>query len=241
MIEHRPFESLGRFENDWLSARYHFSFAGYDDPARRGLGKLLVWNDDTIEPRRGFAPHGHRDMEIITYVREGAITHQDNLGNAGRTEAGDVQVMWAGSGIQHSEMNVESEETKIFQIWIETAEPGIAPGWAASAFPKGERSGELVVLASGDAERNGTGEGPLPIHQDARILAATLKPGQSVTYRPQPGKSAYLVPAVGQVKVEGEGASFSAKARDGVALADVEAVELTAEAESEILIAEVPA
>ena len=236
MIEHRPFESLGRFENDWLSARYHFSFAGYDDPARRGLGKLLVWNDDTIEPRRGFAPHGHRDMEIITYVREGAITHQDSLGNAGRTEAGDVQVMWAGSGILHSEMNVESEETKIFQIWIETAEPGIAPGWAASEFPKDNRSGELVVLASGAGD-----EGALPIHQDARILAATLKPGQSVTYRPQPGKSAYLVPAVGQVKVESEGASFSAKARDGVAMADVEAVELTAEDQSEMLIAEVPA
>lgn len=236
MIEHRPFESLGRFENDWLSARYHFSFAGYDDPARRGLGKLLVWNDDTIEPRRGFAPHGHRDMEIITYVREGAITHQDSLGNAGRTEAGDVQVMWAGSGILHSEMNVESEETKIFQIWIETAEPGIAPGWAASEFPKDNRSGELVVLASGAGD-----EGALPIHQDARILAATLKPGQSVTYRPQPGKSAYLVPAIGQVKVESEDTSFSAKARDGVAMADVEAVELTAEDQSEILIAEVPA
>ncbi|MGP1255174.1 MAG: pirin family protein [Kiloniellales bacterium] len=236
MIEHRPFESLGRFENDWLSARYHFSFAGYDDPARRGLGKLLVWNDDTIEPRRGFAPHGHRDMEIITYVREGAITHQDSLGNAGRTEAGDVQVMWAGSGILHSEMNVESEETKIFQIWIETAEPGIAPGWAASEFPKDNRSGELVVLASGAGD-----EGALPIHQDARILAATLKPGQSVTYRPQPGKSAYLVPAIGQVKVQSEDTSFSAKARDGVAMADVEAVELTAEDHSEILIAEVPA
>jgi hypothetical protein len=237
VIEHRPFESLGRFSNDWLNARYHFSFAGYDDPARRGWGKLLVWNDDTIEPHRGFAPHGHRDMEIVTYVREGAITHQDSLGNAGRTEAGDVQVMWAGRGILHSEMNVEPQQTRIFQIWIETAQPGIEPGWAARAFPKDERAGELVVLASGTGK---DGDVP-PIHQDARILAATLRPGQSVAYRPLPGKVAYLVPATGRIEVAGDGTTIEAKARDGVALAEVEAVELAAREESEILIAEVPA
>ncbi len=236
MIELRPFESLGRFETDWLSARHHFSFGGYDDPARRGWGKLLVWNDDTIKPRSGFPPHGHRDMEIITYVREGAITHQDSLGNAGRTEAGDVQVMWAGRGILHSEMNVESETTRIFQIWIETAEPGIAPGWAARAFPKGERAGELIVLASG----TGRDADALPIHQDARLLAATLAAGQSVTYRPEPGKGAYLVPARGRLTLSGDGQRVTAAARDGVALAELEAVELTAEAASELLIAEVP-
>ncbi len=237
MIEHRPFESLGRFRNDWLNAHYHFSFAGYDDPRRRGWGKLLVWNDDTIQPRQGFAPHGHRDMEIVTYVREGAITHQDNLGNAGRTEAGDVQVMWAGRGILHSEMNVEAEETRIFQIWIETAQPGIEPGWAARAFPKADRAGELVVLASGMA---GDADA-LPIHQDARILAATLEPRQAVTYRPAAGHGAYLVPAVGQVTLSGAGERIAAKARDGVALADIEAVEIAADELSEILIAEVPA
>ena len=108
MIEVQPFARLGRFDNDWLAARYHFSFAGYHDPARRGLGPLLVWNDDTVAPRGGFDPHGHRDMEIVTYVRAGAITHRDHLGNEGRTEAGDVQVMSAGTGIRHSEYNWEA-------------------------------------------------------------------------------------------------------------------------------------
>jgi redox-sensitive bicupin YhaK (pirin superfamily) len=237
MIELRPFESLGRFQNHWLNANYHFSFAGYDDPGRRGWGKLLVWNDDTIKARQGFPPHGHRDMEIITYVRSGAITHQDSLGNAGRTEAGDVQVMWAGRGILHSEMNVESEDTTLFQIWIETAEPGIEPGWAARQFPKDERAGELVVLASGMAGDSDA----LPIHQDARLLAATLEPGQTVSFRPAPGHGAYLVPPVGRIRVSGGETEVTAKARDGVAIAEVESVEITAEERSEVLIAEVPA
>ena len=103
MIEIRRFSDLGTFQNEWLKAHYHFSFSHYYDPARMGHGKLRVWNDDTIQPQTGFPPHGHRDMEIITYVRQGAITHQDSMGNKGRTEAGDVQVMSAGNGIQHSE------------------------------------------------------------------------------------------------------------------------------------------
>ena len=118
MIERRPASELGRFRNDWLNARYHFSFADWHDPARMGWGALRVWNDDEIAPKTGFPPHGHADMEIITYVRAGAITHQDSLGNSGRTVAGDVQVMSAGSGIRHAEYNLEPETTKIFQIWI---------------------------------------------------------------------------------------------------------------------------
>jgi len=118
MIERRPFESLGGANHGWLNAKHHFSFADYHDPERMGWGSLRVWNDDTIAPNTGFPPHPHADMEIITYVREGAITHQDSLGNKGRTVAGDVQVMSAGTGIRHSEYNLEPDTTRIFQIWI---------------------------------------------------------------------------------------------------------------------------
>ena len=186
MIEIRTFDTLGRFDNDWLSARYHFSFANYHDPARRGFGPLLVWNDDTIQPGRGFDRHGHRDMAIITYVREGAISHEDHLGNRGRTEAGDVQVMSAGTGIQHAEFNQETEPTRIFQIWIEPSRTGVAPRWEKRQFPKDDRGGALVTLASGRDRGADDGpegpEGALPIYQDAAILGATLDAGQSVTH-----------------------------------------------------------
>jgi redox-sensitive bicupin YhaK (pirin superfamily) len=186
MIEVRPFESLGRYENDWLSARYHFSFGDYRDPARMGLGPLLVWNDDTIEPGRGFDMHGHRDMEIITYVRRGAITHQDHLGNQGRTEAGDVQVMSAGKGILHAEYNHETEPTQLFQIWIRPQVNRVAPRWEQRRFPAGERAGQLVALASG---RDGD-EGALAIHQDAGVFGATLAARQSVSHALGPGRKA---------------------------------------------------
>ena len=123
----RGFEQLGRFKNDWLESRFHFSFAGYRDPDRMGVGPLRVWNDDRIAPQRGFDPHPHRDMEIITYVRRGAITHRDDLGNEGRTEAGHVQVMSAGTGIVHAEYNMEDGPTDIFQIWITPDKAGHAP------------------------------------------------------------------------------------------------------------------
>ena len=132
MIDIRRFDGLGTFRNEWLDAHYHFSFSQYYDPSRMGHGKLRVWNDDKVRPHTGFPPHGHRDMEIITYVRQGAITHEDSLGNKGRTEAGDVQVMSAGRGVQHSEWNAETSETTLFQIWIEPSEAGGAPGWGAS-------------------------------------------------------------------------------------------------------------
>ena len=124
MIERRPFENLGGAGYDWLKTKHHFSFADYFDPQRMGWGALRVWNDDEIAPGTGFPPHPHADMEIITYVRQGAITHQDSLGNKGRTEAGDVQVMSAGTGIRHSEYNFEPETTKIFQIWIQPTSRG---------------------------------------------------------------------------------------------------------------------
>lgn len=199
MIEIRRFSDLGTFENNWLNAHYHFSFSHYYDPDRMGHGKLRVWNDDTIRSQTGFPPHGHRDMEIITYVRSGAITHQDSMGNKGRTEAGDVQVMSEGSGIQHSEWNAETQDTRIFQLWIEPAQPGGEPDWGAKAFPKADRSGEWAVLASGhdDAEA-------LPIRQDAAVLGATLKAGESLDYSVKAGRYGYLVLAEGSVELNGE-------------------------------------
>ena len=132
MIEIRPLPTLGHFQNDWLNAHHHFSFGEYMDRDRMGVGPLRVWNDDTIIAKGGFPPHGHRDMEIITYVRKGVITHQDNKGNKGRTTAGNVQVMSAGRGIFHSEFNLEDEETNIYQIWIKPAKKGLMPKWDAA-------------------------------------------------------------------------------------------------------------
>jgi quercetin 2,3-dioxygenase len=229
MIEHRPFSSLGGADHGWLNAKHHFSFADYHDPARMGWGALRVWNDDAIAPGTGFPPHPHANMEIITYVREGAITHQDSLGNKGRTEAGDVQVMSAGTGIRHSEYNQEPGVTKIFQIWIipdaGTSQP---PSWGAKPFPKGERAGQFVVLASGfedDAEA-------LPIRTDARVVGATLKAGETAEYPLGAARRAYLVPATGAVEVNG----VLANARDGLAVRDVETLIVTARVDSEIVL-----
>ncbi|WAJ39201.1 pirin family protein [Pseudomonas sp. GOM7] len=228
MIEVRPFEQLGAAHHGWLNARHHFSFADYHDPQRMNWGRLRVWNDDEIAPQSGFPPHPHRDMEIITYVREGAITHQDNLGNKGRTEAGDVQVMSAGSGIAHSEYNLEHETTRIFQIWIQPTQTGLPPSWGAKPFPKGDRAGAFITLASGFAGDNDA----LPIRTDARLVAATIEAGQSAEYSLQPGHKAYLVGATGRFAVNG----VAAKARDGVAIADETSIRIEAEEDSEIVL-----
>ena len=232
MIDVRPFDALGRFDNDWLSARYHFSFAGYRDPARNGIGPLLVWNDDTVQPGRGFEPHGHRDMEIVTYVREGAISHQDHLGNRGRTEAGDVQVMSAGTGIRHAEYNLEAAPARIFQIWIEPSETGLEPRWAQRRFPQGASAGALIPLASG---RPGH-EDALPINQDAAILGATLARGQRVSHHLEAGRQAYLVPARGRVRVN----DVIAEARDGVTIRAETEITIEAMEDAEILLADLP-
>jgi len=227
MIELRPYESLGGENHGWLDAKHHFSFANYRDPDRTNWGALRVWNDDTIAPNTGFPPHPHRDMEIITYVREGAITHEDNLGNKGRTEAGDVQVMSAGSGVAHSEYNREDVTTKIFQIWIIPSESGGQPSWGAKPFPKGDRSGRFVTLASGVA---GDADA-LPIRTDARVLGATLKAGETVEYTIGAERRAYVVPAAGSVRI-GE---ITARARDGVAIEGLDAFTVTALEDSEIV------
>lgn len=228
MIELRPFSSLGGANHGWLDAKHHFSFANYHDPARTSWGNLRVWNDDTIAPHSGFPPHPHRDMEIITYVREGAITHQDNLGNSGRTEAGDVQVMSAGTGIAHAEYNKEDVTTKIFQIWIQPTRTGEKPSWGARPFPKGERAGQFVVLASGFDNDNDA----LPIRTDARVVGATLKAGETAEYSIGKDRRGYLVPATGAVEIDG----IHVAARDGAAIKDQDVIRVTAIEDSEIVL-----
>src|SRR3978361_771816 len=152
MFELRPFSKLGGADHGWLKAKHHFSFGSHYDPDNMGHGALRVWNDDEIAPNTGFPAHPHADMEIITYVREGAITHQDSIGNQGRTEAGDVQVMSAGTGVRHAEYNLEDEQTTLFQIWVLTDRPGAQPSWGAKKFPKVDRGGSFVTLASGFVE-----------------------------------------------------------------------------------------
>lgn len=228
MIEHKPFEALGGADHGWLKAKHHFSFANYYDPANMGHGALRVWNDDEIAPNSGFPAHPHANMEIITYVREGAITHQDSLGNKGRTEAGDVQVMSAGSGIRHSEYNLEPGKTKIFQIWIVPTTQGGAPTWGSKPFPKADRSGKFVTIASGFAADNDA----LPIRAEARVLATTLKAGESAEYEPAKARHLYLVPAVGSVEVNG----VFANARDGVAITDEAKLTITALEDSEVVL-----
>jgi hypothetical protein len=228
MIERRPAGGLGRFRNDWLNARYHFSFADWHDPARMGWGALRVWNDDEIAPKQGFPPHGHADMEIITYVRSGAISHKDSLGNSGRTAAGDVQVMSAGSGIRHAEMNLEGEPTTLFQIWIQPDTRGGKPSWGARAFPKGDRAGAFVPLASGRAEDGDA----LPIRADARVLGATIKAGDTVRYQMDPGRHAYLATAAGSVEVNG----VTLETRDGAAVKDEPVLEVRALEDAEVVL-----
>jgi redox-sensitive bicupin YhaK (pirin superfamily) len=231
MIEVRRFDGLGGGDHGWLQAKHHFSFADYYDPDRMGWGALRVWNDDTIQPQGGFPLHPHRDMEIVTYVRKGAITHEDSLGNQGRTEAGDVQAMSAGSGIRHSEYNLEPGLTQIFQIWIEPAERGGEPRWDTRPFPKGERAGRFVTLASGFPEDRDA----LPLRASARVLGATLKAGESSSLRLRAGRRAYLVPATGSVGVEG----VTVRARDGAAISDVETIAVKALEDAEIVLVDV--
>jgi redox-sensitive bicupin YhaK (pirin superfamily) len=226
MIDVRPFNTLGGANHGWLNAKHHFSFASYHDPARMSWGRLRVWNDDEIAAQSGFPPHPHADMEIITYVRTGAITHEDSMGNRGRTGAGDVQVMSAGTGVRHAEFNLENETTTLFQIWIETDKPGAKPDWGMKPFPKSDRTGKFQVLASGDPT-----DDALTINADARVLGATMKAGESLTYNLAEGRRAYLVPAVGAVEVNGT----PLNARDGAAIKDEAEIIITVKDDAELV------
>jgi redox-sensitive bicupin YhaK (pirin superfamily) len=231
MIERRPFKDLAGEDRGWLKAKQHFAWAE-GGQTRRGWGALRIWNDDEIAPNSGFPPHAHANMEIITYVRAGAVTHRDSLGNEGRTEAGDVQVMSAGAGIQHAEYNLEHEPTRLFQIWITPSSEGGSPAWGSQPFPKSDRSGRLVALASGFA----TDRDALPIRARARVLGATLKVGQTVEYALGERRHAYVVPASGSVEVNG----LTIQERDGAAIKDVAVVRITAIDDSEVVMVDAP-
>jgi hypothetical protein len=226
MIDIRPFDSLGHADHGWLDARHHFSFANYYDPKRMGWGSIRVWNDDKIAPHTGFPPHPHRDMEIVTYVRTGAITHQDSMGNKGRTGAGDVQVMSAGTGVMHAEYNLEDEATTLFQIWIETDRPAAQPSWGAMPFPKDTRAGSFQLLASGNPD-----DGSLTINSDAKVLGATVQGGKSIEYSTQPERHLYLVSSA-PVLVNGTEAS----ARDGIAISGEPTVTIEAQEDAELVL-----
>lgn len=236
-IQTIPFSSLGGENHGWLDAKHHFSFANYYDPKRMGIGALRVWNDDAIQPGTGFPFHPHRDMEIVTFVREGAITHEDNLGNKGRTEAGDVQVMSAGTGIVHSEYNLEDEVTRLFQIWILPDERGHKPRWDARKFPQANRSGALVPLASGRSIHADTDA--LMIHSDSAVLGATLEAGQEVQHMLNAGRAFYLVPAKGAVTINDE----FVDTRDGIVVTAEDGdqvIKVVADLDSEIVTVDVP-
>jgi hypothetical protein len=231
MIDVRPFAGLGAFRNEWLDTRHHFSFSSYHDPARMGFGRLRVWNDDEIAAGTGFDAHPHRDMEIVTYVRQGAITHRDSLGNEGRTEAGDVQVMHAGTGIVHAEYNLDPVPTRLFQIWILPDRRGVAPGWGARQFPR--IGGGLAVLASG--READVGSDALPLYADAALRAGTLAKGETVRVPLEPGRGLYLVPASGAATVNG----VAVGARDGAAIVGETELAITATEDAELVLVDV--
>lgn len=232
MIKHYPYKDLGRHDHGWLDARHHFSFAEYRRADRMGFGALRVINDDIIKAGSGFDTHPHRDMEIITFVRSGAITHRDSKGNEGRTQAGDVQVMSAGTGIFHSEFNLESEDTTLFQIWIYPREKGVKPQWGSLTFPKTEVSDALPLLVSGFGED--LDKDVLTIHQDARIFGGVIASGNSIHHVVT--NQAYLLVSEGEITLDGNTLSKG----DGAEITDVESFTIEANETSQIVIIDVP-
>ena len=233
MIKVYPYETLGHANHGWLDARHHFSFARYWNPERTDFGALRVINDDRVAAGRGFGAHPHDNMEIITYVRKGAISHKDNMGNAGRTGPGDVQVMSAGTGVVHAEHNQESEDTTLYQIWIEPAQRNVKPRWDARAFPKQPVKDALPVLVSGQKAHAGTDA--LFIHQDAAIYGGNLKKGTTVT---QPIlHQAYILASQGEMTVNGA----RLKQGDGAEISGEKVISITADSDAEVLVIDTPA
>jgi redox-sensitive bicupin YhaK (pirin superfamily) len=231
MIEHRPFAGLGSAERGWLKAKLHFAFAGSGNPDHRAIGPLRVWNDDEFAPGSGFPMHLHRDVEIVTYVREGAVTHEDSLGNRGRVSAGDVQVMSTGSGIQHSEFNAEAVPLRLFQIWLDPRLPGGEPRWASRRFPVSTRGGRFTVLASG----NSADADALSINANAQVLGVTMRTGETLVHDLETGRRAYLVTANGAATVNG----VHLASRDGAAIHDEDRLTVKSVEATELVLVEV--
>lgn len=222
-------DERGVGEHDWLSTRYSFSFANWYEPTRMGFGALRVLNDDKIKGRNGFGAHGHRDMEIITIVLSGTLTHQDSMGNTGTIQAGEVQVMSAGTGVVHAEFNDADEELTLFQLWIQSDQNGHEPRYAQRAFPIDAKETLLVApLGHKDA---------LGIHQDAYVTKMTLSEKESLIYDiKKAGNGAYVLVVEGQVTVVEE----VLRKRDAIGIEDVKTVAFTADSETQLLLIEVP-
>jgi len=233
MIKIIPFESLSNQNHGWLNARHHFSFSRYYDSERLGYPPLVVWNDDTIKAGSGFPLHPHENMEIITYIRTGAITHRDNLGNEGRTAAGNIQVMSAGSGIIHSEYNLEKVDTTLFQIWIETAIQNIEPRWDTKPFPVNSNS-DFTLFASGRKSDEQTDV--LKIYQDAALYAGTFKTGKQVSHKIGADRHLYLVPSSGKISING----IDITKGDGVYIKDEDEIVVAMISDSEIVFVDLP-
>lgn len=231
MLTHRRKSELDARDAGWINARYHFIVSPAGNPEHLPLGPLIVWNDDEIAPGTGFPMHSHRNLEIISYVREGAVSHADDAGGRGRTAAGDVQVMSAGRGIRHEEYNRDEMPLKLFQIWLESNQRDAQPGWQSRPFPREHRAGQLVTLASGLPGDDDA----VPIRANARVMGATLKLGQEVRHRLLPGSQAYLVPSTGALLVNGEAVG----AGDGVAVTDEAEIVITAATDAEVVLVEV--
>jgi redox-sensitive bicupin YhaK (pirin superfamily) len=231
MIERRPFAELASEDLGWLKARRHFSSAARDDSSRSGWGCMRVWNDEEIAPNAGLALQVHANIEIVTYVREGTVTHTDSLGNEGRIEAGNVQVVSAGTGIRLAEYNLEQASARIFQMWITPASSGGSPAWGLQPCPAAERSGCFVAIASGlesDCDA-------LPIRARARVLNAKLRIGESIEYVFREPRLAYLVPSFGTVDVNG----VRIHARDGAAIKDIDIITITAIERADLVMVDV--
>jgi redox-sensitive bicupin YhaK (pirin superfamily) len=227
MLKLRPFEDISGFEAGWLKARHHFAIGPYGNPAHKAVGNLIVLNDDEIAPHTGFGLHHHENIEIVSYLREGTVTHRDDQGNIGKTHAGDVQVMSAGTGIHHSEQNDEDVPIRLFQIWLKPSAAGGIPRWGNKPFPKVDRAGAFVPLASG---RNA--EGALPIRTDAEVYGAMLRTGAKTSYSFWKGDAGYLVPATGEVEVSG----VQVHAREGLVIENEEMIAIKALADSELVL-----
>lgn len=232
MIEHRPFVSLGALRRDWLDARLHFRVGDTGRAEHTRLGPLYVWNDDEFAPHSGFGLHAHRDVEIVTWVRSGAITHEDDAGNRGRLVADSVQAMSAGTSIHHAERNEENVPARVFQIWLRPRAAGGTPGWATRVCSRECREGRFVTLASGDPYD--VAAGALRINADARVRIATLREGTTVQYSLPMRGSAYLVADHGRLDV----GHIRLAPRDGVAIRDETQLTLTARDDTDVVIVE---
>jgi hypothetical protein len=228
MITVRRAHERGHASRGWLESYHTFSFADYYDPRQMGFRALRVINEDWIEPGRGFPSHPHRDMEILTYVLEGALEHRDSLGTGSVIRPGDVQRMSAGTGIVHSEKNASaSEPVHLLQIWLLPEREGIEPGYEQRHFPAPERRNRLRLLAARDGR-----EGALTIHQDVDLYATMLEPGREVSHRLRPGRHAWLQVARGAGTLNG----VALQAGDGAAVSDEEALTLVATEPAEVLL-----